>query len=88
MKLLNVIKALQNETPMRIIPTFLGAHDFPFDYKDDREKYIDLICNEMIPAVAKENLAIFCDAFVDSGYYTLEQGDENIRDRTKTWTKD
>ncbi|MBZ0100070.1 MAG: imidazolonepropionase, partial [Taibaiella sp.] len=74
LKQLRAIKMLQTELPIHIASTFLGAHDFPPEYRDNPEKYIDIICNEMLPAVAEENLAEFCDAFIDEGYYTLAQG--------------
>ncbi len=70
---LRAAKLLKEELPLKIVTTFLGAHDFPPEFKNNREKYIDLLCNEMIPAVAEENLAEFCDAFTDTGYYTLEE---------------
>lgn len=73
-KMLEVIQMLKENFPVEIKSTFLGAHDFPIEYKDDREAYIDSICNEMIPEVAKRRLADYCDAFVDKGYYTVEQG--------------
>jgi len=74
---LNQLRAIQNLralVPMTISATFMGAHDFPPEYKDNRDAYVDLVCNEMLPLVAIEKLAEFCDAFVDKGYYTLEQG--------------
>ncbi len=75
-KQLRAIKMLKNDLPMNVVSTFLGAHDFPIEYKDNRQKYIDIICNEMIPLVAEEKLAEYCDAFVDEGYYTVEQGEQ------------
>jgi imidazolonepropionase len=74
LKMLRAIKELKKVLPINIYSTFLGAHDFPPEFRDDKEKYIDLLVNEMIPAVAEEGLAEFCDAFVDKGYYTIEQG--------------
>lgn len=74
LKQLRAIKLLQSELPLHIASTFLGAHDFPPEYRDNPDKYVDIICNEMLPAVASENLAEFCDAFIDEGYYTLAQG--------------
>ena len=68
------IKKLQETLPVEIKATFLGAHDFPPEYANDRDKYVDIICNEMLPAVAEQGLAEYCDAFVDKGYYTIEQG--------------
>lgn len=76
---LKAIKKLAEELPIHFTATFLGAHDFPPEYHNNREKYIDLICEEMLPAVASEGLAEFCDAFVDKGYYTLKQGEKILR---------
>jgi imidazolonepropionase len=71
---LKAINILKEELPLNIVPTFLGAHDFPPEYQDKRDDYVDLLCDEMLPKVAEEKLAIFCDAFVDEGYYTYQQG--------------
>jgi imidazolonepropionase len=70
---LRAIKKLQETLPLTIKSTFMGAHDFPPEYRDDHDKYVELIINEMIPTVAEEGLADYCDAFVDKGYYTLDQ---------------
>lgn len=75
-KQLRAIKKLAETLPLRIVPTFLGAHDFPPEYKNKKDEYVDLICNEMIPRVAEEKLAVYVDAFVDKGYYTLEQAEK------------
>lgn len=73
-KMLEVIQMLKEELPIEIIPTFLGAHDFPPEYSNgQKEGYVDLICNEMLPIVAERHLAEYCDAFVDEGYYTIAQ---------------
>lgn len=75
---INQLKAaeiLKNELPMNIKVTFMGAHDFPAEYQNNREKYIDLLIDEMLPKVAEGKLADFCDAFVDKGYYTTEQAE-------------
>lgn len=74
LKILRVIQALAESFPIEIKATFLGAHDFPPEYQNRREEYVDLICSRMIPKVAEEGLAEFCDCFVDKGYFTLEQG--------------
>lgn len=74
MNQLEAIKILQNELPQTIVSTFLGAHDFPPEYSDRRDDYVEHICNDMLPEVARRKLAEFCDAFVDKGYYTIEQG--------------
>lgn len=73
-KQLEVIDELKNACEITIVPTFLGAHDIPEEYKEDPDKYIDILCNEMLPLVKERNLAEFCDVFVDEGYYTVEQG--------------
>jgi imidazolonepropionase len=76
LKQLKAIKKLAETMPIRIVPTFLGAHDFPPEYKNNKDKYVDIICNEMIPQVAEEKLAVYIDAFVDRGYYTLGQAEK------------
>jgi imidazolonepropionase len=76
LKQLQAIKMLKEQLPMNISSTFLGAHDFPDEYKDRRDDYVDLICNEMIPTIAEQNLAEFCDVFVDEGFYTVPQGEK------------
>jgi imidazolonepropionase len=78
-KLLEAINILKKELPIHVTSTFLGAHDFPPEYPDNRDKYVDLICEEMIPLVAERKLAEYCDAFIDKGYYTLEQGEKILR---------
>lgn len=75
-KMLEAIEILKRKYPIYIKSTFLGAHDFPPEYKNNRDEYVDLLCEEMLPKVAEKNLAEYCDAFVDKGYYTLEQGEK------------
>lgn len=72
-KLLQIINILNEECDIDIIPTFLGAHTIPFEYKNDREKYVRLIIEEMIPFISKNNLAFFCDAFCESTAFTAEE---------------
>ncbi|MFH1051358.1 MAG: imidazolonepropionase [bacterium] len=79
LKLLKAIKKLKSELPVHISSTFLGAHDFPPEYRNNHTGYIDLICNEMLPAVREQNLAEFCDAFIDKGYYSLEEGERILK---------
>lgn len=74
MKQLEAIKFLQDDLDIDISATFLGAHDFPLELKDNRQKYIDIINNEMLPYVKENRLAQFCDAFIDEGYYTVDEG--------------
>jgi len=72
LKSLRVIKRLNESSPLDIIPTFMGAHAFPPEFKNDHQGYVRLICEEMIPVVAEENLAEFCDVFCEKGYFTLD----------------
>lgn len=71
-KMLKVIRTLNETTPIDIIPTFMAAHALPPEYKDFNS-YTDHICKEMIPEVAKEKLAKFCDVFCETGYFSIEQ---------------
>ncbi|MCL2074138.1 MAG: imidazolonepropionase [Marinilabiliaceae bacterium] len=73
LKMLRVIKRLKEESDITIKSTFLGAHAIPQEYKNDRKKYIDLILNEMIPEIEKENLADFIDVFCDKGFFTIDE---------------
>jgi imidazolonepropionase len=72
-KMLKVIKRLRKMTPLAIKSTFLGAHAVPEKYTGKREKYIDLIINEMIPQIADEKLADFIDVFCDNGFFTVKE---------------
>jgi imidazolonepropionase len=58
---------------VEVIPTFLGAHEVPDDYRERREAYVALLTEEMIPAIAAEGLARFCDVFCDRGVFTVEE---------------
>jgi len=73
MKMLRVIRRLDAETALRYVPTFLGAHTVPDDYNDNRPAYVDLIVNEMIPLVAREGLAKFCDVFCEVGAFDPDE---------------
>ncbi len=70
-KSLRVIKRLNEKSQLDIIPTFMGAHAIPPEFKDNPSLYVDLICEEMIPAVAAENLAEYCDVFCEQGYFSV-----------------
>ena len=74
-KMLRVIKRLRETTPIIIKSTFLGAHAVPAEYKGRQTEYVDYIINEMIPAVAAEDLADFVDVFCDKGFFTVEDTD-------------
>ncbi len=79
MKMLRVIKRMQNEYPITIKATFLGAHAFPLAYKNNHQGYIDLIINVMIPAIAKEKLADYIDVFCESGYFSVSETDQILK---------
>lgn len=79
LKMLKVIDRLAKAFPIDIIPTFLGAHDFPPEYKSKPDEYVELICNEMLPKVSDMKLAKYCDCFVDKGYFTIEQAEKIFR---------
>lgn len=71
-KMLRVIRRIKNTFPLEVKATFLGAHALPEEYINNRENYIDLIINEMIPAVAAEDLADYIDVFCDKGFFTVD----------------
>lgn len=73
LKMLNVVKWLNANHHASFIPTFMGAHTLPSEYKSDRKKYVDLVVNEMIPAVVKDGLAEFCDVFVEKIAFTIDE---------------
>jgi imidazolonepropionase len=70
LKTLRAIRQLAETHPISIAPTFLGAHEVPFEYRASRDDYIDLVIDEMIPAVAQEHLAEWCDVFCEEGVFT------------------
>ena len=73
LKILRAIKQLNNETPLRFVPTFLGAHDIPEEYRARREDYVALVIEEMLPRVAKEKLAEYADVFCEEKVFTVEE---------------
>lgn len=78
LKMLRVIKRLKHEYPVAIKATFLGAHAFPAGYKDNHSAYIDLIINEMLPAIANEKLADYIDTFLETGYFSVDETERII----------
>ncbi len=79
LKMLRVVKRLRDEFELPIKATFLGAHAFPEEFKENQEAYIDVIINEMLPKVASENLAEFVDVFCETGYFTVAQTEKIIQ---------
>jgi len=74
LKILRAVQTLSRTQHLRIAPTFLGAHAIPREFKNDPDSYIDIIVNEMIPKVAGEKLARYCDVFIEDGVFSVEQG--------------
>lgn len=72
LKMLRVIRSMQEATPLEFVPTFLGAHAFPEELKAEPERYVDSVVNEMLPQVAAEGLAEYCDIFCERGYFDAE----------------
>ena len=73
LKILRAIKRLEVETPLRFVPTFLGAHDVPEEYGARREEYVALVIEEMLPRVASEKLADYCDVFCEERVFSLDE---------------
>lgn len=75
LKALRILKKLSQLIPITIVPTFLGAHEIPDEYRSNRKKYINILTKEMIPAVAEEKLAAFCDVFCEKDVFTVEESE-------------
>jgi len=73
LKSLEALNIVNKNHAIDIIPTFLGAHAIPPEYKSNLDGYIDLLCNEMIPAVAEQGIAKYCDVFCENGYFNVIQ---------------
>lgn len=73
LKMLRVIKRIKETTSLKVVATFLGAHAVSREYAGRQSEYVDLVIREMIPAVAKENLAEYIDVFCDTGFFTPEE---------------
>ena len=73
LKMLRVIRRIKQTTPIKVIPTFLGAHAVGREYIGRQSEYVDMIVNEMIPAVGEEKLAFYIDVFCDKGFFTPEE---------------
>jgi imidazolonepropionase len=78
LKMLRVIRKLKELSPLTIKSTFLGAHAIPAEYKGRQHEYVDLVINEMIPAVASEGLADYIDVFCDRGFFSQEETDRML----------
>lgn len=78
-KSLNVINLINQNHILDLVPTFLGAHAIPNEYKDDKSAYINLICDKMIPKISELNLAEFCDVFCENGYFNFEESSKILK---------
>ncbi|MEM7165455.1 MAG: imidazolonepropionase [Planctomycetota bacterium] len=76
LRMLRVARRLSQATPIRVITTFLGAHEVPDEHRSDRDAYIDEVCERMIPAVAEEQLAEFCDVFCEEAVFTPDESEK------------
>lgn len=72
-KILRAIRRLDHETALRYVPTFLGAHSIPLEYRARRDDYVSLLIDEMLPRIAQEKLAEFCDVFCEENVFTTEE---------------
>ena len=68
-KMLRVVRRLNKETPIEFVPTFLGAHAIPEEFQSAPDRYVGLVIDEMLPRIADEQLAEFCDVFCERGYF-------------------
>jgi imidazolonepropionase len=73
LKQLRVVRQLQGTQPATLVPTFLGAHEVPPEFRERRAEYVRQLCEEMIPAVARERLAVACDAFCEPGMFSVAE---------------
>ncbi|MBV6440252.1 MAG: imidazolonepropionase [Haliscomenobacteraceae bacterium CHB4] len=79
LKMLRVIRRLKETSPIPVKATFLGAHAVPAEYRDRRNEYIALIIHKMLPRVAGEGLADYCDVFCDKGFFTPEETEQILK---------
>ncbi|MEI8191765.1 MAG: imidazolonepropionase, partial [candidate division NC10 bacterium] len=79
LKMLEVIQGLNQDDPISVVPTFMGAHEIPPEFRQDPEAYVDLVITRMIPLVAERKLARFCDVFCETGVFSLAQTERIFR---------
>jgi len=79
LRLLRVYRTLAAAQPIRLVPTFLGAHVVPPEYRDDRGGYLDLLIDDLLPTIARERLAAFCDVFVERSAFTVDEARRLLR---------
>ena len=83
LKMLRVIRRIRESVPLEVRATFLGAHAVARAYRGRQEEYVDLVCNEMLPAVARVGLADFIDVFCDEGFFTVAETERIIGEGRK-----
>jgi len=83
LKSLRVLDHVHNNHKIDIFPTFLGAHSIPDEFNGDSNAYVDLLCNEMIPAVSEQGIAKFCDVFCEEGYFDLKESRKILKTAIK-----
>ena len=83
LKMLRVIKKLKTNHPLTIKATFLGAHAYPAEFKENHQDYLDLIVGEMLPKINAENLADYVDAFCETNYFSVEETEFVIKEALK-----
>lgn len=79
LKILRVIRRLNVETPLEFVPTFLGAHAIPDEFRSAPEQYVALVIHKMLPRVAEEQLAESCDVFCERGYFDITESEKVLR---------
>jgi imidazolonepropionase len=79
LRLLRVYRTLAAAQPIRLVPTFLGAHLVPPEYRDDRGGYLDLLIDDLLPVIGRERLAAFCDVFVERSAFTVDEARRLLR---------
>jgi imidazolonepropionase len=77
--LLRVYRTLAASQPIRIVPTFLGAHVVPPEFRSDRAGYLALLIDDLVPFIARERLAAFCDVFVERSAFTVDEARRLLR---------
>ncbi|MDO4786782.1 MAG: imidazolonepropionase [Fretibacterium sp.] len=84
LRMLRVIDRLGRETPQTVVPTFMGAHAVPEEFKDNPEGYVSLLREDMLPAIAEQGIARFCDIFCEEGVFSVEQS-RRVLQRAREW---
>jgi len=85
LKMLRVIKKLKETSPIPVKATFLAAHTYPQEYKENHKGYLDLIINEMLPVIAEEELADYVDVFCEEGFFSVDEMEVICKAAAKHW---